>query len=141
MRELNTAWSTNKQTRMPHFSISKTEDKELPVPSAWRFALKTIADALVGETVIPKIDGFLISSPEKDQLQICRDNIEAYPDEIGSLNVESWNSSIHIWNNGYWSVLVDLTAHSGETTDLVFHAKVSEQGEQYLIEPGLIYVP
>lgn len=126
---------------MTQFLISKTEDVELPVPSVWRMALKTIVDTLIRENEIPKVEGFLIGSSDANQLQICRNNMEFYPEKIGPLRQESWNSSIHVWNNGYWSVLIDLTALSGEVTDLVFHAKVIERGEQYLIEPGLIYVP
>ena len=126
---------------MDHVPISKTEDQELPIPSAWRSALKEIADALVLRRTIPQIDGFLISPIETDQLGICWENIGDYPDPLGPLTKESWKTSISVWNAGYWSVLVDLTTTSGEVSDLVFHTKVTEREDRYLIEPGLIYVP
>lgn len=126
---------------MDHAPVSKTDDQELPVPSAWRLPLKEIADALVLRTTIPHIDGFVISPIDIDQLEICRANVRDYADPIGPLTVESWKTSISVWDEGYWSVLVDLTTTSGEVSDLVFHAKVTEHEDQYLIEPGLIYVP
>jgi hypothetical protein len=126
---------------MNHVPICKTEDQELPVPSAWRLALKGIADALVLRTTIPHINGFQIGPVENDQLGICRENIKDYPDPLGPLTAQSWNSSVSVWNRGYWAVLVDLTTRSGEVSDLVFHAKVTQQKDKYLIEPGLIYVP
>lgn len=126
---------------MDHVPISKTEDQELPVPSAWRLALKEIADALVLRTTIPQIDGFLISPTEKDQLRICRENIGDYPEQLGPLAEESWKTSVSVWSAGHWSVLVDLSTTSGEVSDLVFHAKVMEREDRYLIQPGLIYVP
>lgn len=126
---------------MYHVPISKTEDEELPVPSAWRLALKGIADALVQRTTIPQIDGFQIGLVKDDHLGICRENIKDYPDPLGPLTAESWDSSVSVWSGGYWAVLVDLTTRSGEVSDLVFHAKVTEHKDQYLIEPGLIYVP
>ena len=126
---------------MDHVPISKTEDQELPVPSAWRSALKEIADAFVLRTTIPQIDGFLIGPMKKDQLKICRENIGDYPDPLGPLTEESWKTSVSVWSAGYWSVLVDLTTTSGEASDLVLHTKVMEREDRYLIEPGLIYVP
>jgi len=126
---------------MEYVPISKTEDQELPVSSAWRLALKEIADALVLRTPIPDIDGVLISPIDDDQLGICRENIMDYPDPLGPLTAESWKTSVSVWSVGYWAVLVDLITSSGEVSDLVFHAKVMEHEGQYLIEPGLIYVP
>lgn len=126
---------------MDYSPISKTEDQELPVPSAWRTALKALVDAVVLQTKLREIEGFVIMSIEDDLLQICRSNIEDYPDTLGPLSEETWKSSICVWNEGFWAVLVDLTTNDGEVSDLVFHAKVTERGEEYLIEPGLIYVP
>jgi len=126
---------------MNNIPISKTEDQELPIPSAWRLALKQIADALVLQTSIPQLDGFLVSPVEKNQLGICQENIRDYPDPLGPLSIESWKTSVSVWSAGYWSVLVDLTTTSGDVSDLVFHAKVMEREDRYLIEPGLIYVP
>jgi hypothetical protein len=54
---------------------------------------------------------------------------------------QSWNSSFRVWNEGHWKLLLDLITETGAVSDLVLHAKVTERGEAYAIEPGLIYVP
>ncbi|MCR9225609.1 MAG: hypothetical protein NXH70_16190 [Hyphomonas sp.] len=126
---------------MKYVPVSKIEDQELPVPSAWRPALKALADAMVGKAVLHSIEGFVINAIEDDGLEVSRSNVEAYPDKLGPLTKDSWKSSIYVWDDGCWEVLVDLTTEAGDVSDLVMHAKVTEREGGYLIEPGLIYVP
>ncbi len=126
---------------MDDVPVSKTEDQELPVPSDWRPAFKALADAIVLDTTFHPIEGFVISSIEDERLQISRGNIRDYPDKIGPLSQDSWKSSIYVWDERYWAVLVDLTTDKGDVSDLVLHAKVTERGDEYLIEFDLVYVP
>jgi hypothetical protein len=116
----------------------KVEGKEQPVPTGWRLALKTIADAFA-EGRIPTGEG--IRSVTADTAKINFQNIEDYPDATGPPTDASWDSSICVWMGNQWDVLVDLSTVSGERSDLVLHAKVFEVGGGTEIEPGLIYVP
>lgn len=126
---------------MEYVPVSKSEDQELPVPAAWRPALGALADAMVEKTALDPIEGFVISAIEDGLLEISRSNIEDYPDKLGPLTKESWKSSICVWDGRCWEVLVDLTTDGGDVSDLVMHAKITECGDDYFIEPGLIYVP
>lgn len=126
---------------MKYVPVSKTEDQELPVPDAWKPALKALADAIVGNTVPNPIEGFVIGAIEDDRLEISRSNIEDYPDKLGALTKQTWKSSIYVWDGRCWEVLVDLTTDTGDVSDLVMHAKITECGDKYFIEPRLIYVP
>lgn len=121
--------------------ITKTEGQELPVPNAWRPALKLLADAVVLKSSVQTIDGFIVDAIDEELLLISHSNVNDYPDSLGPLSAASWTSSICVWHEGYWQVLLDLTTDTGEVSDLVLHAKVTECGDAYTIEPGLIYVP
>ena len=126
---------------MNHISVTKTEGQELPVPNAWRPALKLLADAVVLNSPLPNIDGFVIDEVDEESLLISHSNINDYPESLGPLAAASWTSSIYVWDEGHWQVLIDLSTDTGEVSDLVLHAKVTERGDAYAIEPGLIYVP
>ncbi|WP_428407609.1 DUF7668 domain-containing protein [Hyphococcus sp.] len=122
--------------------VLKDEERELPVPVIWRSALKQIVDSFVQESEPPTaVDAIVVDPIASDEAKINRQNIKDYPDPIGPLAEHSWATSIYIWMDGYWDVLVDLSTSYGETSDLVLHAKVRESGNQYIIKPGLIYVP
>lgn len=126
---------------MSHIPVAKTEGQELPVPSDWRPALKLLADAVVFNSRLPTIDGFIFDGIDEESGLINHSNISDYPDSLGPLAAASWTSSIYKWGEGCWRVLVDLTTDTGEVSDLVLHAKITERGSAYAIEPGLIYVP
>lgn len=126
---------------MSHILVTKTEGQELPVPNAWRPALKLLADAVVFHSPLTTVDGFIFERIDEESVLINQSNINDYPESLGPLTAASWTSSIYIWDEGYWRVLVDLTTDAGEVSDLVLHAKITERESAYAIEPGLIYVP
>ena len=126
---------------MSEFPVNKIMNQELPVPNAWRPALKALADCLVLKSPIQSVAEFIIDDIDEESLLISYGNIDDYPDTLGPLAAASWESSICVWSEGYWQLLVDLTTETGDVSDLVFHAKVTERGSAYSIEPGLIYVP
>lgn len=121
--------------------VEKILDIELPIPTAWRSDLKRIIDAITDDdfpdrTLIP-----VISDYDADILEINSSNIADYPDGIGPLEKVCWETSVYIWAEQHWDILIDLTDNTGKNSDLVFHAKVREQNGIYKFEPGLIYVP
>jgi hypothetical protein len=123
---------------MSETEVAKIEGREQPVPTGWRLALKTIADAFT-EGRIPTGAG--IRSVTLDTAKINFENIRRYPDATGPLTDASWHSSICVWMGNHWDVLVDLSTVSGERSDLVLHAEVFEVDGRAEIAPGLIYVP
>ena len=118
--------------------IEKKPDEELPVPLEWRSMLKYIADEIVAGRG-PVADN--IKAVDAKSLEVSLDNIRAYPDPIGSLQDITWQSSIYVWAQSCWEVLVDLSTLGNETSDLILHLRVYELNNRYVFEPGLIYVP
>lgn len=121
--------------------VEKNNEFEKPVPTAWRSALKQLADKVVFGTEIKNQPDIEIDEIDSKTESSHRFNIESYADALGPLNDKTWETSIYIWDAPYWAILVDLSDVNGETTDLVLHTKVFETQEGYKIEPGLIFVP
>lgn len=121
--------------------IEKDNKRELPVPTAWRSALKQLADKAVLRTEIKDSSDIEIGIIDSKTASSHHYNIQIYPDTLGPLNDKSWETSIYIWDSPYWTILLDLSDVNGKTTDLVLHAKIFETLEGFKIEPGLIYVP
>ena len=126
---------------MINVPVEKNTDKELPVPTAWRAALKELADCFVVDGFNSLKSTFLAKAIDEDIVKINKSNIENYPDQIGILMQKSWDTSVYVWTGKDWAVLVDLSTSDGKTCDLVLHATVSEIAGSYKIEAGLIYVP
>lgn len=123
---------------MKTIHVEKNPDVEQAVPTEWRATLKTIADAFV-EGRKPMGPG--IGDVDTQTLEISQKSITDYPDSFGELSAESWKTSVYLWMDGYWQVLVDLSNSDGETSDLVLHVQVFPEGGGYLFQPGLVYVP
>jgi len=118
--------------------VKKDAACELPIPTIWRSELKKIADYFVQKnSILPKT----VRPLEHDIVEINRGNLDDYPDKIIFLSEKAWQTSICLWHEHYWQVLLDLTAEGGETSDLVLHMKVYENHDDYEFEVGLIYVP
>jgi hypothetical protein len=126
---------------MASIPVSKNSNSELPIPSVWRIGLKRLADASILAGTIEPDKHFSVAPFDPQTKEINAANIMAYPDALGPLAEKSWDTSVYLWQDGHWEVLVDLSGADGETTDLVFHAIVREDGDQFIVEPGLIYVP
>jgi hypothetical protein len=122
-------------------SISKDADNERPIPSVWRKGLKRLADGFLSMELIETNDNISISSIASETKEINFANITDYPDRLGPLAEKAWETSVCIWASDHWDILVDLSDENGETTDLVLHATIYEEGQEFILESGLIYVP
>lgn len=118
--------------------VERIVGAELPVPTAWRAILKSIADHFVtGAPLLePTVRPFASRTSE-----INAGNVAAYPAKLTSLSDTSWESSIYAWQGDCWHVLIDLTDENGSVTDLVLHVSVFEATNGFEYKPGLIYVP
>ncbi|KDA02681.1 MAG: hypothetical protein V7651_14865 [Hyphomonas oceanitis] len=126
---------------MSDVPVKKNGDRELPIPTEWRAALKQIADALAAGdfelSSLPQVSQY----EDPDFAKINRANIQDYPDSLAPLDASTWDTSIYRWMEEYWEVLVDLSAGATLTSDLVLHVKVRKNGQDFIFQPGLVYVP
>ncbi len=126
---------------MEKYPIQKNEDSELPIPLSWRPTLKKMADAIVLGQHFEADRQVSIDPIDPETASINRNSIDCYPDTLGPLGAHTWETSVYIWDAGYWQILLDLTTEDGDSSDLVLHVRVRENGEYFVIEPGLVYVP
>lgn len=83
-----------------------------------------------------------VDVPSAETAEQIRECIADYGETLVPLPEESWDSSVALWMNGFWEVLVDLwTEAEGRSSDLVLHMRVFEDGAGYRFEVGLVYVP
>ena len=119
----------------------KDPARERPVPLVWRPVLRAVVEAIrhgdpVRAAEVPGVDPV---SPETAE-QI-REYLEDYGRGPAALPEASWDSSVALWGDGCWEVLVDLYVEPEERSDLVLHLRVYEDGSDYRYEVGLVYVP
>jgi len=124
-----------------HVSVVKDEDKESPIPTAWRKTFVDIVEAFKGkdfklERKIPGVKPVL----EQDAVRIAG-NIEDYGAQLVSLPDETWQTSVCRWMRGYWEVLIDLFTVEEGASDLVLTARVYEDELAYRIEVQSVHVP
>src|SRR5688572_22629151 len=107
-----------------HIPVTKNEDEELPVPTAWRKPLADIVACLAsGE--FSKLPSVAPVIPLTDQKCLDIESyIRAYGRKLTSLPEESWKTSIYLWMGGYWDVLVDLFTVEEGPSDLVLSLRV-----------------
>ncbi len=122
----------------PVIPISKNEENEGLVPTEWRPSLVRIANAIVAGQV-PKGEGIQPLSAET--FEHMQANIAAYAEPIGSLHETSWETSVCMWMQSYWDVLVDLSSANGEPSDLVLQVRIYHKADGYVFHPHLVYVP
>lgn len=121
--------------------VVKDLENQQPIPSVWRESISMLVDEFVSKNYNPRkpIQGILtLPSEASDQIENC---IEDYGEKLIALPVEAWETSVCMWMNGYWELLIDLWSESEGRSDLVLSAKVTENSDKYLIEVGMVYVP
>jgi hypothetical protein len=118
------------------------DDAEHSVPEFLRATFRLIVDAfVVGDFQLRdhQIDRVRPIAPETAKRMA--DNISAYGDALAPLADEIWERSIYRWMGGYWQLLVDLTTLSEPVSDLTFHAKLYETGDDFALVVEAVYVP
>jgi hypothetical protein len=70
-----------------------------------------------------------------------RDYIDAYGADLVTLSEETWKSSVCIWIDPFWDVLVDLWTESEGRSDMVLSTRVREEEQGYVFEIYMVYVP
>jgi len=76
--------------------VEKDDERELPVPTAWRSALKQLASKAVLGTEIKNQPDIEVGQIDSKTASSHRYNIEGYPDTLGPLGDKTWETSIYI---------------------------------------------
>jgi hypothetical protein len=117
------------------------EEKQGPIPSAWRPALKQIVDAFARRDYrLADGVGGVAPVSEKTATHV-RNYIQQYGAKLVSLPRESWGTSVCIWMGDHWDALIDLWTEEEGSSDLVLQVRVTEAGSEPLIAVYMVYVP
>lgn len=118
--------------------IEKNEDKELPVPTAWRGSISKIVDSIPFGRAMVDLPYLADVFPEG--AKYFYKSISDYGKIIDPVSPLTWVTSIYLWMDGYWDVLVDLFSE-GKRIDLVLFLRVTESDGGYKFYVESIHVP
>ena len=122
--------------------VRKDAEQELRVPSIWRGTLAEIVEAFrdgdycLQRRIIPGV-----SKIDERTAEIIAGNIAYYPCVLASLPPETWKTSVYLWMEDYWEVIVDLYSVDTGCTDLILDVRVYEEPTSYRFDVQLVYVP
>ena len=119
----------------------KEEESQRAIPTAWRWVLRSIANALAKKdyclaTAVPGVE---LASP--DVAAHIQGSICGYGETLVELSDETWKSSICMWYGTHWEVLVDLWTLEAGRSDLVLSVSVTEAASGIRFKVHMVYVP
>lgn len=126
---------------MKKVAVEKNEEEELPIPHVWRPAFKAIVSAFVKQDYSLTSEIENVNTVSKETAEQIKEYIEDYGEELIELPNETWDSSVYIYYESYWNVLIDLFTKEEGLSDLVLNAEVREHNNEYVIDIKLVYVP
>lgn len=113
---------------------------ERPIPNSWRPTIVQIVEEFsqyrYNLTDLPNVDPV-----DGSTAAIIERIIKKYGCSLVSLPEETWNSSISVWDDGYWVAIVDLFTIEEGRSDLVLHLNITENNAGYKFNVHLVYVP
>jgi hypothetical protein len=123
-----------------YVAVNKDSDHEQKIPTDWRDTLFKIVEAFRrGDFELQnRIDR--VYPIQHEEAQRIKKNIQSYGGELSDLSDESWDSSIYIWMDGYWDILVDLIVDN-DVSDLVLFLRAREKEKEINFEIRSVHVP
>ena len=121
--------------------VEKDEENELPIPTVWRSTFVSIVNAFVKKDYLLSNEIKGVSPVSMETASQIKEYIEDYGQELIQLPNETWKSSICIYMEDRWEVLIDLWTAGEGRSDLVLGAQVSESENGYIIDIEMVYVP
>jgi hypothetical protein len=122
--------------------VTKDSEQEQRVPTVWRTTLGQIAERfLVGNYRLEDIAG--VTPVSEARAESIQHNIATYGEPLTDLHDTTWQTSVCMWQNGYWEALVDLFTSSGRS-DLAIDVRVHEDTaapQGYRFDIRGVYVP
>ena len=128
---------------MDFLAIEHDVENERPVPSEWRETLRQIATAFNSPSPSSVLQSIENVSFEESIIKISLDQIKDYPASKVFVGPKTWDRSIYIWEEAYWSLLVDLHVDNDDddVSDLVLPVRVSVKKDAFHFQPNFIHVP
>lgn len=121
--------------------IAVKDGTQRPVPTAWRPIFVEVGNALAsGDYELKSCRSEVVLEDPATPLQM-RDYIQGYGATLVALPQESWESSVCIWYETHWDVLVDLWTEEEGRSDLVLKASVTEVEAGISLKVQMVYVP
>jgi hypothetical protein len=121
--------------------VSKDSQHQQFVPSAWRNTFHQIVEAFKeGDFTLTRAIAGVRPIKASDAKGIA-DNIEDYGAQLVSLPEETWQTSVCLWMETHWDVIVDLYTLEEGCSDLVLHVRVDEVSSGYIFDVHFVYVP
>lgn len=121
--------------------VEKDDENEGPVPTIWRPIFENIVNAFVKKDYLLESGVAGVSPISEDTANQINEYIEDYGEDLVQLPEETWETSVYIWMDPHWDVLVDLWTAGEGLSDLVLRAEVSEKDSGYNVRVALVYVP
>ena len=110
------------------------------VPTTWRPVLRDVVRLLSeGDYALEKLP--LVKLHDSSDVSYLERQITEYGESLVDLPDEAWDTSICLWMDSFWEILVDLWTLEGGRSDLVLTARVYERLPVYDIVVHSIYVP
>lgn len=128
---------------MEFIAVEYDTENELPVPFDWRETIERIATAINSKSPLSSLQAIENVSFEDAIIKISLDQIADYPASQIYVGPKTWERSIYIWEEGYWSLLVDLHIDDDldEVSDLVLPVKVVLEEGVFHFQPNFVHVP
>jgi hypothetical protein len=120
---------------------NKSEEQQ-PIPEQWRPVFRSIVSAMIlGDFVLESADPRVKGLTEEEATCI-EDAIADYGDiHLMQLPDECWDSSVAMWQQGYWQTIVDLWSEEEGRIDLVLETEISESNGDFVFVVYSVYVP
>jgi len=127
---------------MKEIAVKKDEEDELlPIPHLWRPTFKAIVDAFVKQDYNLHAGIKNVNPVSKNTAKQIKEYIEDYGEVLIELPEKTWDTSVYIYYDNYWNVLIDLYTDSEGLSDLILNARVRENENDYVFDINLVYVP
>jgi hypothetical protein len=115
-------------------------DNELPIPNEWRKIIQKIVEEIKNKnyTNLSNLPDVFVS--EKDFDGMCS-YLDEYGEELISLPEETWNTSVYLWFESHWELMIDLWTVSEGLSDMIIKIEILKIGANYSFKNLMIYVP
>lgn len=128
---------------MSFVGISYDANYEAPVPSEWRKTIETIVQVLnlpEPSKAIAEIKNVFAGD---NVIAISLGQIEDDPASRVWIGPKTWESSICVWQEGYWELIIDLHIDDEleEVSDLILPIKIKCAGSETHFEANFIHAP
>lgn len=123
-------------------AVVKDGESELPVPEVWRSTIEAIVGRMVAGDFEMVGAGSEVRRPSAEYAAALARAVAGYGDvTLCELPAACWDSSVSIWFDPRWDVLVDLFMNEEGRSDLVLFLSVYEVGGGFEFEIENLHVP